>query len=115
MATTVAGFILRAADRQETARFYAELGLRANEHQHGGPIHHEVGPMSDECVMEVYIRSPAFSQDALMLNVDSIEAALNVVAGFGIQAAMDVRDMGDAKFVYIADPDGRPVMLIEKK
>ena len=115
MATTIAGFILRAANRQETARFYAELGLRVNEHQHGGPIHHEVGPMSDGCVMEVYTRSPAFSQDALMLNVDSIDVSLQVAAKFGIQAKTDARDMGDARFIYIADPDGRPLMLIEKK
>jgi hypothetical protein len=50
-----------------------------------------------------------------MLNVDSIESALLVVAKFNIQATTDVRDTGDAKFAYITDPDGRPVMLIEKK
>lgn len=115
MAASIAGFVLRAGDRHETSRFYEELGLRGNEHQHGGPVHYAMGPMSDECVMEVYSRSPAFSQDALMLNVDSIVASLQVAATFGIQAKMNVREMQDALFIYITDPDGRPVMLIEKK
>jgi hypothetical protein len=114
MVTTVAGFILRAVDRDKTARFYAELGLRATEHRHGGPLHHVVGPMSEECVMEVYLRSTTFSQDAVMLYVDSLDVALQIAAGFCVQPATDVKEVGNEKFVYIADPDGRPVMLIEK-
>lgn len=65
--------------------------------------------------MEVYARSSAFPRDAIMLNVDSIEAALTVAAEFGIQATTDLKDAGDTRFLYITDPDGRPVMLVEKK
>ncbi|MEK7187692.1 MAG: hypothetical protein AAB691_02510 [Patescibacteria group bacterium] len=115
MATTIAGFVLRATNRQETARFYAELGLHTREHKHGGPAHHEVMPMADTCVMEIYAASPDFPKDALMLIVDSIETALQVASEFGIQATTDVSVLEDTKFVYITDPDGRPVLLIENK
>ena len=59
MAARVAGFILRAADRHDTARFYASLGLSTREHEHGGPRHYEVGSQSSGAVVEVYQRSAA--------------------------------------------------------
>ncbi len=115
MVASIAGMVFRAANRHETARFYAELGLGVYEHQHGGPLHYEVAPMSDEIVLEIYLRSPVFARDALMINVDSIEVALEVASRFQIEAKMPVRDTEDSKFVYINDPDGRDVLLIQKK
>ena len=49
-----------------------------------------------------------------MIEVDSIAAALGAVAAFGTKPAAPPKDAGDFKFVYVADPDGRPVMLIER-
>ena len=114
MTARIAGFVLRASERHATARFYARLGLTTREHEHGGPRHYEVGPQAAEAVVEIYQRSAAFAADAVMIEVDSIDAALRAAAEFGSQPAAPPKDAGDFRFVYVADPDGRPVMLIEK-
>jgi predicted enzyme related to lactoylglutathione lyase len=113
MGTQIAGYVLRARDRHITARFYSELGLNMHEHQHGGPMHYEMGPLAPGCVVEVYKSTDVFSHDALMLNVDSISDALEIAARYGIKPTSAVREMTSARFVYITDPDGRMVLLIE--
>ncbi len=115
MTTKIAGFILRCEDRNRTAKFYAKLGLTANEHQHGGPLHFEVGSFDENPVVELYIKSARFSRDAIMLEVDSIAAALAVAKEFGIEPKPDRGIFKDFIFEYITDPDGRDVMLIEKE
>jgi hypothetical protein len=115
MLTQVAGFVLRAKDRHLTARFYSELGLITHEHQHGGPKHYEMNPLAEGCIVEVYTASELFQCDALMLNVASIATALEVAAKYDIAPQTNSRETADMKFVYIKDPDGRVVMLIEKK
>lgn len=108
----VAGIIFRAGDPRVTAQFYADLGLSTNEHQHGGPVHHEIGPFTEKSVLEVYQASQRYGTDALMVEVASIEAALKQVS---ILEPVSVIDGHDMRFTYIRDPDGRSVMLIEKK
>ncbi len=115
MAAQIAGYVLRAQDRHVTARFYTELGLNTTEHQHGGPKHYEMGPLADGCVAEVYQWSESFPHDALMLNVDSISTAIGVAEKYGIKPETELRESSDMKFVYIKDPDGRSLMLIESK
>ncbi len=115
MTTRIAGIILRATEKDLTARFYAELGLKTHEHEHGGPKHYEVTPLSPEYAVEIYKKSPTFSSDAIMLEVDSLATALYVAAKFGIEPKGGIRDTDTTRFIYITDPDGRSVMLIEKK
>lgn len=115
MTARVAGLVLRTGDKHLTARFYKELGLAAREHEHGGPKHYEVGPLSEDCVLEIYQASERISKDTLMLEVASIKAALLVAGRFGIKLCTELKEVGDARFVYITDPDGRYVMLIERK
>lgn len=115
MIAHIAGFVLRSKDRHLTARFYAELGLSTHDHEHGGPRHYETGPLSEDFVVEVYQASEHFPGDALMLEVSSIEHSLEVSARFGVQIRTSLRDLGEVKIIYITDPDGRDVMLIEKK
>jgi hypothetical protein len=114
MPSRIAGVVLRAADRHVTARFYAQLGLAAREHEHGGPKHYEIGPPSETFVVEAYSKSSAFPSDAVMVEVDSIDAALRAVEQFEIRPMAAAKNAGEFRFVYVADPDGRPVMLIEK-
>ena len=113
MPSRIAGVVLRAADRHATARFYARLGLTANEHEHGGPKHYEIGPPSETFVLEAYLKSESFPRDAVMVEVDSIDAALAGLAEFGTRPRTAPKVAGDMKFVYVNDPDGRDVMLIE--
>jgi hypothetical protein len=115
MATRFAGVVLRATDKHATVRFYERLGLVAREHEHGGPRHYEVGPLAPEAVMEVYARSAAFSGDAVMVGVDSLDAALAAVLAPGEGPKIGPKDAGSFRFAYVADPDGRSVMLIETR
>jgi hypothetical protein len=114
MPTRIAGVVLRASDRHATASFYARLGLTTREHEHGGPKHYEIGPSSEGFVVEAYAKSAAFPRDAVMVEVDSIEAALEALVEFGTRTRTALKVAGDMKFVYVSDPDGRDVMLIEQ-
>jgi hypothetical protein len=111
----IIGFIMRAAGRHATARFYQILGLTTDEHEHGGPLHYEVGPIGEKLVLEVYKSSPSFPSDAVMICVDSLEHATRAVSLLGIQPRTEIREVMGMRFVYVRDPDGRDVMLIEKK
>lgn len=115
MPTQIAGIILRAKDKHLTAKFYAELGLTTDEHGHGGPKHYEMLPLSLKYAVEIYQQSSRFAGDALMLEVESISQELAVAAMFNIKPKSDEKNNDDMKFIYITDPDGRDVMLIEMK
>ena len=113
--TRIVGFVQRAHDKHETARFYKALGLTTWHHQHGGPQHYEVSPVFGDVVLEIYQATPTFAKDAVMLEVPSISNALQIVETFGIFPRTDLKETTEMKFIYITDPDGRDVMLIEKK
>lgn len=115
MPTQIIGFVLRAGDRNVTAQFYEKLGLKAKEHQHGGPMHHEVGPLAEGFVVEIYKKSLAFATDAIMIGVDSLEEAIRAVAEFGIAPKGEIKEIESTRFVYVTDPDGRDVMLIQSE
>ncbi len=113
--THILGVVLRAMDSPQTAQFYSALGLTVFEHEHGGPRHYAVEKISGDFVLEIYRKSENFKRDALMVEVESITAALAVVQKFGIEAHTELKDTGSMKFIYITDPDGRDVILIQKR
>ena len=113
--TRIVGFVQRAHDKHETALFYEALGLTTWHHGHGGPQHYQVSPMFGDAVLEIYQATQTFGKDAVMLEVSSISNALHAVETFGILPRTDLKETSEMKFIYIIDPDGRDVMLIEKK
>ena len=116
MKARIAGIILRAPDRHAAARFYGEIGLATREHEHGGPKHYEVGPLSTDCVVEIYkLGEGALAQDALMIEVESIGAVLEVCQRYEIKILSALRETPTMNFIYVADPDGRHVMFIENR
>ncbi len=115
MNSRIAGFILRAMDKVVTADFYSKLGLSLREHEHGGPLHFEILDASQNFVTEIYQKTEKFAMDAVMIEVGSINDALKIVKEFGIIPKTELKEMVDIKFMYITDPDGRDVMLIEKR
>jgi catechol 2,3-dioxygenase-like lactoylglutathione lyase family enzyme len=115
MAARFAGLVLRATDKHASARFYECLGLVAREHEHGGPRHYEVGPPARDSVLEVYAKSAAFGGDAVMVDVDSLDAALAAVLAPGEAPKAGPKDAGSFRFAYVTDPDGRSVMPIETR
>ncbi len=114
MGTKVAGFILRAKESGETERFYRELGLKTKEHAHGGPLHIEMGPLSDKAVLEIYPHSVRYPIDALMLYIDSLSDALAVAARFNAGVWI-LKETEQTRAAYVTDPDGRAVLLLETK
>ncbi len=108
--TQIAGIILRTPQKQITADFYSTLGLNLHEHSHGGPVHFECLDISSDFVAEMYQASPTFTRDALMIKVESIQ---NTLQKLNIAPKTEIKTVGDIKFTYIADPDGRDIMLIE--
>ena len=115
MSASIAGFILRCRDRRATAVFYQTLGLDLLEHAHGGPLHYEMTPYAHDFAGEIYLRSNNFPNDALMLRVDSVEKALDKVRKLLTTELTGIHESEDGRFVYVEDPDGRPVMLLEHK
>lgn len=116
--TKIAGFVLRCADKKITADFYSKLGLTTTEHQHGGPPHFQLEPLADkntEMVVELYSLSKQYAKDAIMLYVDSIPKALAIAKDFGIEPKTEIKEIKNFLHVYITDPDGRDVMLIQEQ
>ncbi len=108
MNAQVAGFILRAKERDDTATFYRALGLETHLHAHGGPVHFELGPTDTACVAEIYKKTANFHTDALMVKVTSLHDALT-----RINQTPDTKEVGDMHLAYVTDPDGRAVMVYE--
>lgn len=114
MGTEIMGLVLRAQDKKRTAEFYRALGLTADEHAHGGPTHFEIGPNDSAIVVELYQASENYPKDTLMLGVESLEKALEVCGTFSIFPVLGIKNVGSMRFVYVLDPDERPLMLIEQ-
>lgn len=112
MPAEVKGIVFRSKDKSVTAQFYADLGLGMQDHEHGGPRHFGVLPISPTFVLEIYQASEAYDVDAILLNVDSISEALLVAKKYGIEPITELRVVGNLQSVYIKDPDGRAVMLL---
>ena len=118
MPTKIGGFVLRCADKKITADFYAALGLTTTEHQHAGPSHFGVEPLADkktEFIVEIYDASARYAKDAIIVWVDSIARALAIAKDFSIEPKAEIKVVNNFLRVYITDPDGRDVMLIQEQ
>jgi|AntRauTorckE6833_2_1112554.scaffolds.fasta_scaffold06782_6 hypothetical protein len=114
MSSKIIGTVFRSQDKHKTAAFYEVLGLFLNEHQHGGPLHYEASPLAEDFVCEIYQASEKFSADAVMVEVSSVEESIEAVAALGVEPKTQLKQAGDTKFIYVTDPDGRDVMLLQK-
>lgn len=113
MTPKVCGFIFRTKDRVKLQKFYSALGLLFLENQHGGPIHAECDDIDNDFVLEIYSASDKFPRDAIMLKVHSLATALEIAINAGGQIIHEAKEQDRIRFAYVADPDGRPVMLVE--
>jgi hypothetical protein len=111
---SIAGIILRVKSKEITSDFYLKLGIKLQEHSHGGPLHYECTDFSDSPVLEIYQQSETHIKDALMLEVGSLAKALLVLSEFNMQSKGQIQEITGLKFIYCLDPDDRPVILIEK-
>jgi len=109
---TIIGVVRRVRDREESCKFYEILGLNINTHSHGGPVHSEIGPSSREFVVEAYKQSERFTGDALMVEIENLKSTLLKLLRAGITPWVVLEE---DKIVYVKDPDGADVMLIQSK
>jgi hypothetical protein len=112
---SVLGFVLRSKNRHKTARFYEVLGLHAHEHSHDGPVHYGISPTSKEFIVEIYAQSANFDHDTVMVIVDSVEQSLIAVAALEILPRTKLMQTDTLRYIYVTDPDGRDVMIVEEK
>jgi predicted enzyme related to lactoylglutathione lyase len=101
--------VLRAADLEQTRRFYEALGLAFTREQHGaGPVHYAC--VLGDVVLELYPRrDPAVADDTRIgLVVDDVAAAITAAVGVGgtVHRALDATGRA-----VLVDPDGRFVDL----
>lgn len=107
--STILGIVRRAKSKERVTEFYKLLGLKVNEHQHGGPVHVEVMPIDPKFIFEVYQQSPLYATDAVMVGVADLKATLLTLQHNGV----DVPPVTEKNFVYVKDPDGSDVMLVQ--
>lgn len=111
----ILGVVLRTGHYEKQKDLYGFLGINVDEHQHGGPLHLGIGPLSKDFVMEVYKSSVKFSVPALMVDLES--DLLGVLGGlketFNIVPEDEMKEFdSDRKFVYIKGFDGQLIMLV---
>ena len=107
----ILGFVLRSSDRSATAAFYELIGLKAHEHQHSGPLHFEIAAVSDEAVLEIYSASQKHFRDSVMVECADLAGTLRRLAERNI---FPDRIIEQNLMVYVRDPDGRDVLLIQE-
>lgn len=111
--------VIRAADLEQTARFYRALDLEFVEEQHGnGPLHYACD--LNGTVIEIYPGKPGTAPDRrsggatlLGFQVASLEAMLKAVEVTGaiVLTAPQVSLWG--RRAVVQDPDGRAIELTE--
>lgn len=108
MAAQFLGVVLRSTNYAQTAEFYEKLGLKFEEHQHGGPLHFRSEDIDPTFVVEIYRQSTKYQNHTIMIAVPCLETAMDAIGCFP-------EILGDEmRFVYVNDPDGTPVMLVER-
>ncbi len=115
MTTKIGGILFRCLDKKKTAKFYAKLGLTIVEHEHGGPLHFEIGPAASTMVVELYNASDYYPRDAIMIMVDSLKKSLGKIKKLGIVPKTSIIENRGFVLIYITDPDGRDVMLFQRE
>lgn len=107
------GFVLRSPNTELLKTFYEVLGVSFEIHKHeSGPVHAS-SIIVGGSVFEIYeSKPPRHTQDALLIELSSVKQTLETLKTHGFlidpQTVKQNPDM-----VYIKDPDGRLVLLVE--
>lgn len=97
--------------------FYAALGIAFAEERHGtGPLHHagHVGPT----LLEIYPLPADATSDAttrLGFAVEDVDATVEQLRALGATVRGEPKQTPFGYRAIVADPDGRPVEIVESK
>ena len=111
---TLSLIVLRVADIERSAAFYASLGLNFTRENHGaGPEHFST--RVGETVFELYPASERFPVTTVRLGfgVESIPAVLNHWRGRHCRILSEPQDSPYGLRAVVADPDGHRVELTQ--
>jgi lactoylglutathione lyase len=113
---TFAGIVLRSNDRERLKAFYECLGMKFEIHKHGEGPEHASFVVENSTVLEIYKRSrPKYIDDAILVVVSSVAKTLaQLRKGEFIPRKEKGSKEADLTQVYISDPDGRPVLLLQE-
>lgn len=120
MTGKIVSFVFRAEFTQNTIGFYEILGVHFEHSLHeGGPVHFET-PLIQGTVLEVYpLRTlPIFdtTQCSLVIEVDNLGSVVSdLVAKRFIPSPDSCRKTRFRDGISVKDPDGRTVIIYEKK
>ena len=111
--------VMRAADLEQTARFYRALGFEFVGEQHGnGPLHYACE--LNGTVIEIYPGKPGTAPDRrsggatlLGFQVDSLEVTLKAIAEIGAPVLTAPQESPWGRRTVVQDPDGRAIELTE--
>ncbi len=111
------GIVLYSNNAGAVKKFYQTLGLSFVEEQHGSGPKHYAAQLKHNSVLEIY---PAkYGGVSLCDSADCSSKIMLVVSGLdGIISALEnsgVVVKKSKKYTAVCDPDGRAVMLSEKK
>jgi len=112
--------VIRAADIEQTLRFYRALGLEFVEEQHGnGPLHYACDLSGT--VIEIYPGKPGAAPDRrsggatlLGFQVDLLEPALKAIEEIGATVLTPPQNSPWGRRAVVQDPDGRAIELNER-
>ena len=115
----IISFVFRAEFTQKTIGFYESLGIHFEHSLHGGPVHFET-PLTEGAVLEVYpLRTlPVLdtAQCSLVIEVDNLDNTISgLVAKKFIPSPDSFQKTRFRNGISVKDPDGRTVILFEKK
>jgi predicted enzyme related to lactoylglutathione lyase len=108
--------VIRSADLERAAGFYAALGVRLTPERHGSGPEHLAGQAGD-VVLEVYPRGESGDTVGVRLGFRVARAAAAVAAAqaAGGSVVSPPRESPWGLRAVVADPDGHRVELLEER
>lgn len=107
--------VLRAADLERAAAFYATLGMQLSQEQHGnGPVH--LAGRLGSVVFEVYPKGNAAGSEGARVGllVPSVAEAVAASSQAGGSVVSPPKSSSWGLRAVVADPDGHRVELLEE-
>ena len=108
--------VIRAADLERSARFYAWLGLEFTKHSHGSGPEHYICEL-EGLVFEIYPRQTELDSTAatrIGFQIERLDATIDQLEQQGTSIVSPPKDSPWGKRAVVTDPDGHRVELTER-
>lgn len=109
--------VLRSADMERAAAFYARLGLKFTRHAHGSGPEHQASE-ADGLVFEIYPLTEKSAPTAgvrIGFLVDDVDPVLADLTDSGAVVVSPAKDSEWGRRAVVRDPDGHVIELLARK